>query len=126
MGILKCNLNTLLIGNFITVNAGSKNIDTAVDCLMYMFSPEALKIKASLGMFPNRTSLYDWYKEEYPELAELPNYYEHSYPYSDTLIPFFTQGVQVFRNAAGEALKEGADVQAALNAGAEAWNALIK
>ena len=126
VGILKSNLNTLLIGNFITVNAGSKNIDAAVDCLMYMFNPEALKIKAGLGMFPNRTSLYDWYREEYPNLAEVPNYFEHSYAYSDTLIPFFTQGVQVFRNAAGEALKEGADVQAALDAGAEAWNALIK
>ena len=126
VGILKSNLNTLLIGNFITVNAGSKNIDAAVDCLMYMFNPEAQKIKASLGMFPNRTSLYDWYKEEYPDLAEVPNYFEHSYPYSDTLIPFFTQGVQAYRNAAGEALKDGSDVKAALDAGAEAWNALIK
>ena len=125
-GILKSSLNTLLIGNFITVNAASKNIDTAVDCLMYMFNPESLKIKASLGMFPNRVSLYDWYKTEYPNLAEVPNYFEHSYAYSDTLIPFFTQGIQVFRTAAGEALNTDTDVKAALDAGAEAWNALIK
>ncbi len=125
-GILKSDLNTLLIGNFITVNAGSKNIDAAVDCLTYMFSTDSLKVKASLGMFPNRTSLYDWYKAEYPELAEVPTYFEHSYAYSDTLIPFFTQGIQIFRNAAGAALKEGADVQAELDKGAAEWNALIK
>ena len=125
-GILKSDLNTLLIGNFITVNAKSKNIDTAVDCLMYMFNEDSLKIKASLGMFPNRVSLYDWYKAEYPELAEVPTYFEHSYAYSDTLIPFFTQGIQIFRNAAGAALLEGSDIQAELDKGAAEWNALIK
>ncbi len=124
VGILPCTINTLLIGNFITVNSGSKNMEAAASCLAALFTDDAQKIKASLGMFPSSSTLWDWYTEEYPEYANVPTYYEHSYAYSDTLIPPFTQVIQEFRAAAAKAMETG-DVAAALEEGAAAWNAIV-
>lgn len=122
VGILPCTMNTMLIGNFITVNADSKYREKAVDCLMYMFNEESLKGKASLGMFPNRASMWDWYTAEYPEYANVPAYYENSYPFSDTIIPYYNQAIKAFRDASALAQSDGADIKKCLDDGAQEWN----
>ena len=90
-----------------TENNASEYKETAVGCLMYMFNEESLKAEASLGMFPNHESLWDWYTAEYPEYAEVPKYYSDSYAYSNQLFPFFTQGIQMFLDAAVAAQASG-------------------
>lgn len=126
IGIVPCSLNTLLIGNFIAVNNDSQYKDQALDALMFMFNEESLKTKATdLGMYPVRSSLVDWYNEEFPEFASLSEYYENSAPYSYTLISFFNEAMENWRTGAEEIMSTDVDIATKLEEMETQWNSLI-
>ncbi len=126
IGVVPCSLNTLLIGNFICVNNDSKYKEEAVDLLLYMFNEESCKKKSeNLGMYCVRDSLKDWYAQTFPHLADVPEYYDHSYAYGPTAIAHFNEGINIFRNASEMIMATDADITSTLSDAAAQWDALI-
>lgn len=125
IGIVPCTMNSLLIGNFICVNKDTQYADQAVDLLTYMFSADSCKKKAEgLGMYTMRDSLKSWYAETFPELSAIPTYYDHSYAYSDTAIPYFNEAITGLRNGMESIMAADADVEATFADCEAQWNAL--
>lgn len=125
IGIVPCSLNTLLIGNFMCVNAGTAYKEQAVDLLLYMFNEESCKKKAeALGAYSLRDSLKDWYIETFPHMAVVPEYYSNSYAFGPTAIPYYNEGITIFRNASEQIMAANADIAATLTDAAAQWDAL--
>ena len=72
VGVVKSDMTTLLIGNFLAVNSESKNKETAADMLMYMFNEDSGRIKQEkIGQFASMYSLEDAYLEANPNFENV-------------------------------------------------------
>lgn len=125
IAIAPSSLNSLLIGNFFCVNKDTKYADDAVDLLTYMFNADSCKKKAEgFGMYTMRDSLKSWYQENFPEMVAVPEYYDHSYAYSDTAIPYFNEAITIFRDSSELIMASGADITQTFSDAETQWNAL--
>lgn len=125
IAIAPSSLNSLLIGNFFCINKDTKYADQAVELLIYMFNADSCKKKAEgLGMYTMRESLKSWYQETFPEMATVPEYYDHSYAYSDTAIPYFNEAITIFRNSSELIMASDADITETFADAEAQWNAL--
>ncbi len=126
VGVVKSDMTTLLIGNFLAVNSESKNKETAADMLMYMFNEDSGRIKQEkIGQFASMYSLEDAYLEANPNFENVIYSYQHSRTYSDTMTAQYTELITGFRTGF-ETMIRGADAASELKSMAEAWNALIQ
>lgn len=125
IGFVEMNINTMLIGNFIVANADTPNPEQAADLVMYMFNEESLKQKATLGQYTMRTSLDDWYVENYPEFKNVAAAYAHSYAMADTLNPNYTECIKIYRTKYEEAMNGIKDIDTALAEAEAEWNAVV-
>ena len=126
VGLVKSDMTTLLIGNFLAVNSESKNKETAADMLMYMFNEDSGRIKQEkIGQFASMYSLEDAYLEANPNFENVIYSYQHSRTYSDTMTAQYTELITGFRTGF-ETMIRGADAASELKSMAEAWNALIQ
>ena len=126
VGVVKSDMTTLLIGNFLAVNSESKNKETAADMLMYMFNEDSGQIKQEkIGQFASMYSLEDAYLEANPNFENVIYSYQHSRTYSDTMTAQYTELITGFRTGF-ETMIRGADAASELKSMAEAWNALIQ
>ena len=126
VGVVKSDMTTLLIGNFLAVNSESKNKETAADMLMYMFNEDSGRIKQEkIGQFASMYSLEDAYLEANPNFENVIYSYQHSRTYSDTMTAQYTELITGFRTGF-ETMIRGADSASELKSMAEAWNALIQ
>ena len=98
VGVVKSDMTTLLIGNFLAVNSESKNKETAADMLMYMFNEDSGRIKQEkIGQFASMYSLEDAYLEANPNFENVIYSYQHSRTYSDTMTAQYTELITGFR-----------------------------
>ena len=125
IGFVNCTLNTMLIGNFIVANANTPNPAQAADLVMYFFNEESLKEKASLGQYTVRTSLEDWYIENYPHMENGVTAYQHATPMADSRNPFYNEGIVSFRNHWETYMNGIEDVDTALSTAESEWNAIV-
>ncbi len=125
IGFVKMNINTMLIGNFIVANANTPIPEQAADLVMYMFNEESLKQKATLGQYTMRTSLDDWYVENYPEFENVVLAYSNSYAMADTLNANYTECIQTLRNHYEAYMNGIEDLDTALSAAESEWNAIV-
>ena len=125
IGFVKMNINTMLIGNFIVANANTPYPEQAADLVMYMFNEESLKQKATLGQYTMRTSLDDWYVENYPEFENVVLAYSNSYAMADTLNANYTECIQTLRNPYEAYMNGIEDLDTALSAAESEWNAIV-
>ena len=126
VGVVKSDMTTLLIGNFLAVNSESKNKETAADMLMYMFNEDSGRIKQEkIGQFASMYSLEDAYLEANPNFENVIYSYQHSRTYSDTMTAQYTELITGFRTGF-ETMIRRADAASELKSMAEAWNALIQ
>ena len=75
-------------------------------------------------MYTMRESLKSWYQETFPEMAAVPEYYDHSYAYSDTAIPYFNEAITIFRNSSELIMASDADITETFADAEAQWNAL--
>lgn len=125
IGILDCDLNSLLIGNYMAVNKDSKNKETAADMLLHMFSVESCEAFADgMGQYSGRTSLDEKYVALNPEYEYVVKAHANSIPYSFEMNPQFNKMVAILRTALEE-IFAGAEAEARLNAAAEEYKAVL-
>lgn len=126
IGVVKSETNTLLIGNFIVVNAASKRPADVADVLIDMFSKDSCQTLAQIvSQYSGRESLDAAFVELNPDFENLVYSYQKSYPYSFALNPKYTECVTAFRTSL-DAIFQGADVKSTLEAAEEAWNSTVK
>ena len=77
-------------------------------------------------MYSVRNSLDDWYAETFPHLANVPEYFSHSYAYGPTAVPSFNEGITIFRNASEKIMSTDADIAETLKEAASQWDELGK
>lgn len=124
IGILDCDLNSLLIGNYTAVNADSKNKEVAVDMLVHMFSKESCqKFAEGMGQYSGRISLDADYIAINPEFEYVVKSHSKSIPYSETMNPNFNKMVSILRTALEEIYAGGAEPKARLEAAAAEYEA---
>lgn len=125
IGILDCDLPSLLIGNYMAVNKDSKNADTAADMLIHMFSASSCEAFAEgMGQYSGRTSLDDSYVALNPEYEYVVKAHANSVPYSFEMNPQFNKMVAILRTALEE-IFAGAEAETRLNAAAEEYQAVL-
>ena len=125
IGVLDCDLNSLLIGNYMSVNKASKNPEVAADMLLHLFSKESCQIYAEgTGAYSGRMSLDADYVAINPEFEYVVKSFEKSIPYSTTMNPHFNKMVSILRTALEE-IFVGADAQTRLDAAAEEYIAAM-
>ncbi len=126
VGVVKNDMTTLLIGNFLAVNSESKNKETAADMLIHMFSEDSGRIKQEkIGQFASMYSLEDAYLEANPNFENVIHSYQHSRTYSDTMTAQYTELITGFRTGF-ETILRGADAASELESMAETWNGLLQ
>lgn len=125
IGILDCDLNSLLIGNYMAVNKDSKNAAAAAEMLIHMFSVESCEAFADgMGQYSGRTSLDDAYVALNPEYENVVKAHAKSIPYSFEMNPQFNKMAAILRTALEE-IYAGAEAEARLNAAAEEYQAVL-
>lgn len=118
IGILDCDLNSLLIGNYNAVNANSKHKEIAADMLLHMFSKESCqKFAEGTGQYSGRVSLDEAYIALNPEFEFVVKAHSKSIPYSLTMNPNFNKMVSTLRTALEE-IYAGTDAKTRLEAAA--------
>ena len=125
IGFVEMNINTMLIGNFIVANANTPIPEHAADLVMYMFNPESLKQKATLGQYTQRASLDDWYLETYPEFENVVKAYQNSYSMASTLNANYNECIVSFRNHFEAYMNGIEDLDTALSTAESEWNAIV-
>ncbi len=126
IGIVKNDMNTLLIGNFMAANRGSKNPDVAADFLLHMYSKESLTVFQEIaGQYSGRKSLDQAFVDAIPEMANAVYAYERSFPYSFIPNPKYTAAVQKLRTRL-DAVFQGEDVKEMIGKAVEEWNQAVK
>lgn len=126
IGIVKNEMNTLLIGNYIVVNAATKYKDVSADVLLDLFSKDSCQVLAETNtQYSGRKSLDDAFAKLNPDFANLVYSYQRSFPYSDALNPKYTQCATAFRTSL-DSIFQGTDAKKALDAAEDIWNSTVK
>ena len=125
IGIIKNDMNTLLIGNYMTVNADSKNPDVAADMLFDMFSKEACQTLAEkTALYSGRKSLDDAYLQLNSDFENVIYAYQKSYPFSFAMNKSYTASIKTFRTGMEQIIR-GADTESTLADMETQWNTVI-
>ncbi len=125
IGIVKSDMNTLLIGNYMAANKDSANKEIAADFLIHMFSKESLKISQDIASYySGRKSLDESYINLNPEFAKVVYAYERSYLYATVPNAKYTAAVRELRTSLDAAF-QGADLQEGLNYAEDEWNKVV-
>lgn len=125
IGILDCELPSLLIGNYMAVSKNSKNKETAADMLLHMFSAESCQVFAEdMGQYSGRASLDDAYVALNPEFEYVVKTHANAVPYSFEMNPNFNKMIAILRTALEE-IYAGADPKTRLEAAAEEYRAVL-
>lgn len=125
IGVLDCNLNTIITGNFMAANAATKYPEIAADVMKYIFSAEALSdYQRVSNTYSGRQSLSEEFVEMDPNNQYVAAALDKAMPYGAGMNPYFTQMVTILRTAI-EAVFAGADAKTTLdNAAAEYESAI--
>lgn len=125
IGVIKNDMNTLLIGNFFVVNNDTEYKDIAAEVLIHMYSKESLEVFQEVAnQYAGRKSLESAYVALNPDFANIVYAYERSYPYSYTLNPKYTAAVQKLRTRL-DGIFQGEDVKESITIAEEEWNQII-
>ncbi|QUI23743.1 extracellular solute-binding protein [Vallitalea pronyensis] len=125
IGIIKSDMNTLLIGNYMAANKNSPHKDVAADLLIHMFSKESLKISQDVASFySGRKSLDESYIGMNPEFEKVVHAYERSHLYSTVPNAKYTAAVRELRTSMDAAF-QGGGLQQGLDFAEEQWNKVI-
>ncbi|GEM_PF-1045742 len=125
IGIVKNDMNTLLIGNYLAVNAASRNPDTAAEVFLHLYSKESQQVLAEkAALYSGRKSLDDAYLELNPEFENVIYAYQKSYPYSFTMNKLYSTVIVDFRTGM-ELIIKGADSVSTLEDMEAQWNSVI-
>jgi ABC-type sugar transport system, periplasmic component len=125
IGIVDCDLPTLLIGNYIAVNAASAHKKEAVDMLLHLFSKESCRVLAKgTGLYSGRASLNDDYVALNPEYAKVVKAYAKSVPLGVSMNPYYNKMISLLRSAS-ESVFMDADPKTALDKAASQYEAML-
>lgn len=125
IGILDCDLPSLLIGDYFAVNGASKNKEAAVQLLLHTFSKESCeKFATGMGRYSGRTSLDEAYIAMNPEYEYVVKTFQNAVSYSTSMNPTFNKMVSYLRTALEE-IYAGADAKTRLEAAAQEYQAEV-
>ncbi len=126
IGVIKSDMNTLLIGDYLAVNNGTKNPEEAAALLLHMFSKESGETFAKLqGQYSGRKSLEDSYIAINPDYENIIYAYPHSLSYGKAMHPKFNEAANVLRTTL-EGVFYGDDIKKTLSSMEESWNAVLQ
>lgn len=124
IGVLKNDMTTLLIGNYMACNAATKYPEQAAAMLLDMFSAESSKVFAEvMGQYSGRASLDEHYLSLNPDYENIIHSYGRSISFGRVFNPKYNQGVSFLRPAL-ESIYHGTPAQEALDGAQAEWAAL--
>lgn len=125
IGTVKNDCPNLLIGDYLAVNANTKNPETAVDLLTHMFSKESLTTFAEVaGQYAGRKSVDEVYAGINPGYENIVYAFEKALSYGKPMHPNFGE-CNTYIHTAMESIFQGADAKQAFEEAAEQWNAVV-
>ncbi len=126
IGCIQNDCSNLLIGDYLAVNAHSKNPEAAVDMFLHMFSKESLSTFASVaGQFAGRKSVDSTFESINPEFSRIVSNYQRAVSYGTAMHPNFGECIAYVRTAM-ETVFSGADVKQTFEEAANQWNAVLQ
>lgn len=126
IGCARYERPNLLIGDYLAVNARTKNPEVVVDLFKHMFSKESLTTFATVaGQYAGRKSVDDAYEDINPEYANIVHSYQKAYSYGVPMHPNYGE-CNTYIHIAMESIFQGADPKQAMDEAAEQWNAVVK
>lgn len=125
IGVIKNDMNTLLIGDYFAVNNATKHPGEAADLLLHMFSKESGDTFAKLqGQFSGRKSLEESYIAINPDYENIVYSYQNSVSYGKSMHPKFNEDVNVLRTTL-EGIFYDEDIKKTLSSMEENWNSIL-
>ena len=125
IGVVRNDMNTLLIGNYIVVNSATNYVQESVDLLLHMFSVESSTIFAEvMTQYSGRQSLDAHFLSLNPDFENIIHAYARSNSYGATFNPLFNQGIATLRLAL-ELVFHGTPASEALSNSQYEWAALV-
>ena len=125
IGVIRNDMNTLLIGNYKVVNSATRNVQESVDLLLHMFSVESSVIFAEvMTQYSGRQSLDNHFVGLNPDFENIIHAYARSFSYGATFNPMFNQGIATLRLALETAF-HGTPTADALATSQAEWSALL-
>ncbi|HIU74498.1 MAG TPA: hypothetical protein IAC62_01295, partial [Candidatus Pelethocola excrementipullorum] len=126
IGCARYERPNLLIGDYLAVNANTKNPEVVVDLFKHMFSKESLTTFATVaGQYAGRKSVDDVYEDINPEYTNIVHSYQKAYSYGKPMHPNYGE-CNTYIHIAMESIFQGADAKQAMDEAAEQWNAVVK
>lgn len=126
IGVVKNDMNTLLIGDYLAVNAQTEYPEVATDLLLHMFSIESCGAFAEItSQYSGRQSLDDAFIALNPDYENIVNSYGKSHSYSTVMNPKYGAVISILRLSL-DAIFQGDDIKTTLDNASEGWNAEFK
>jgi len=126
IGVIRNDMNTLLIGNYKVVNSATRHVQESVDLLLHMFSVESSIIFAEvMTQYSGRMSLNEHFVGLNPDFENIIHAYARSFSYGATFNPLFNQGIATLRLALETAF-HGTSSAEALATSQNEWSALLE
>lgn len=125
IGVIRNECPNLLIGDYLAVNAHTKNPEVAVDVLEHMFSKESLTTFAEVAaQYAGRQSVDEAYASINPEYENIVYSFEKAISYGKPMHPNFGE-CNTYIHTAMESIFQGTDAKIAFDEAAEQWNAVV-
>lgn len=126
IGVVENTRNTLLIGDYLAVNAATKYPAEMAEMFLHMFSEESLQVFAeTAGHYSGRKSLDDAFVKINSDYTNMVSLYERSFSYGKAMHPNFGECAAFLRTAV-EGAFSGVDPAESLKQGKESWNQVLQ
>ena len=125
IGVVKDDMNTLLIGDYLAVNAATKIPVVAADLFLHMFSEESVQVFAvTAGQYSGRKSLDGAFTAINPDYENIVAMYANSFSYGKPMHPNFSECAAFLRTAI-ESSFSGIAPKDALEEGKTNWDSVL-
>ena len=126
IGCIENDCANLLIGDYLAVNAHTKQPEVAVDMFKHMFSEESLSTFATVaGQFAGRKSVDDAFEAVNPEFSKIVYNYQNAISYGVSMHPNFGECITGVRTAM-ESVFQGENAKQVLDEAAKQWDSIVQ